>query len=313
MAPKSSSTSDRELVITRLLDAPATLVFDAFTKPEHVSHWWGPHGFSTTISEMDVRPGGVWRLVMHGPDGRDYKNRIIFLEVDRPHRLVYKHDPEPGTEPGTMEVSVTFATEGNQTRLTMRMLFPSAANRDYMFKTYGVEEGGKQTFQRLASFLIATSPTAPKPLVLTRVINAPRDLVFQAWIDPKQLSQWWGPSGYTSPVCEVDPRVGGKFLIHMQGPDGKVKPMYGALSKIDASERLIFITGMTEPDGTTIVEIQNTVTFIDDGNGKTVLTLEAQVLIASEAARPMVAGMEMGWSQSLERLATLFRTGRQTL
>src|ERR1700691_6347537 len=106
-------TSDRALIFTPIFDAPPDLVFEAWTKPEHVAQWWGPQGFSTTISEMDVRPGGIWRLVMRGPDGTDYKNKIVFLEVVKPERLVYKHEPEKGTEPSTHETTVTFESQGS--------------------------------------------------------------------------------------------------------------------------------------------------------------------------------------------------------
>src|SRR5579863_6976594 len=103
------SNADRELVFTRHFVAPRELVFEAWTNPQHVAQWWGPVGFTTTIHEMDVRPGGEWRLTMRGPDGTDYKNRIVFLEVAKPERLVYKHEPEKDTEPVNFETTVTFA------------------------------------------------------------------------------------------------------------------------------------------------------------------------------------------------------------
>ena len=84
-------TPDREIVIKRTLDAPRELVFAAWTDLKHLPHWYGPNGFTTTIHEMDLRPGGVWRLTMHGPDGRDYTSKIVFSEVVRPERLVYRH------------------------------------------------------------------------------------------------------------------------------------------------------------------------------------------------------------------------------
>src|ERR1022692_483990 len=124
-------TSDRELIFTRVFDVPREIVFQAWTDPKHVAQWWGPTGFTTTISEMNVTPGGVWRLAMRGPDGVDYNNRIVFLEVVKPERLVYKHDPEKGTEPANVQVTVTFAVQGGKTAVTMRMLFPSAAARDH--------------------------------------------------------------------------------------------------------------------------------------------------------------------------------------
>jgi len=148
-----ATTPDREIVTTRLLDAPRELVFKVWTDPKHLPHWYGPNGFRTTIEEMDVRPGGEWRLVMHGPDGRDYRNRIVFSEVVPPERLVYRHVPEPGTEPVTHQTIVTFVDRGGKTELTLRLVFASNEARDYVIKTYNALEGGRQTVGRLADYL----------------------------------------------------------------------------------------------------------------------------------------------------------------
>src|ERR1700722_1763931 len=111
-------TSDREIVITRLFDAPRDLVFDTFTDPKHVPSWWGPKGFTTTVHEMDVRPGGIWRLTMRGPDGVDRNNKITFIEVVKPDRLVYKHEPEHGSEPVSFGVTATLRSR--ETRPLLR-------------------------------------------------------------------------------------------------------------------------------------------------------------------------------------------------
>ena len=89
--PDTSATADREIVTTRLFDAPRERVFDAWVDSAHIGRWFGPNGFTTTTESMDVRPGGVWRFVMRGPDGVDYPNHITYSEVVRPERLVYVH------------------------------------------------------------------------------------------------------------------------------------------------------------------------------------------------------------------------------
>ena len=126
-----------------VFDAPRDLVFEAWTDPKHVGNWWGPKGFTTTTHEMDVRPGGVWRFVMHGPNGVDYQNKNTYIEIVKPERLVYDHG-DKGT-PGYFQVTVTFAEQGDKTRLTMRMLFQSVAERDTVVKTYNAIEGANQT------------------------------------------------------------------------------------------------------------------------------------------------------------------------
>lgn len=295
-----TETADRELVFTRVFDAPRELVFQAWTDPQHLAQWWGPKGFTSTIHEMDVRPGGVWRLTMRGPDGVDYKNRIVFLEVVKPERLVYKYEPEPGSEPVRHQVTVTFAPEGGKTCLTMQMLFPSAAAREHVVKKYGAIEGADQTLGRLKEHL--PQMAAGRDLVITREFDAPRELVFKAWSEVERLRRWWGPDGFTNPVCEVDLRPGGAIRIDMRGPDGTVYPMTGTFHEIAAPQRLVFTSAALDEKGMPLFEVLNTVIF-DEQGGKTKITLHASVTKATAEAVRYLAGMEQGWSQSLGRLA----------
>ncbi len=147
-----TATADREIALTRVFDAPRELVFEAFTDPRHVVHWWGPNGFTNTIREMDVRPGGVWRFVMHGPDGVDYKNLIEYTEVVKPERLAWAHGEDDGGPP-TFHATATFTDEGGKTRVTLTMIFATAAERDRTVKEYGAIEGGNQTLAKLAAYL----------------------------------------------------------------------------------------------------------------------------------------------------------------
>ena len=158
MAEKGTSpaedTSAREIVITRVFDAPRELVFEAMSDPKQVVHWRGPRGFTTTIHEMDVRPGGVWRHTMHGPDGTDYPNKTVFIEVVKPERIVYSNVGGKKGDPGAQfEATWTFEAQGDKTKLILRMVFPSAAVREHVVSVYGAIEGGKQTLERLAEHL----------------------------------------------------------------------------------------------------------------------------------------------------------------
>ncbi|HEY4215204.1 MAG TPA: SRPBCC family protein [Steroidobacteraceae bacterium] len=154
-----SNTSDREIVITRVLKAPRELVFEAWTRPEHVAQWWGPTGFTTTTAAMEVRVGGSWRFVMHGPDGTDWPNRVDFLEVVRPERLVYDHGDGIESSPHHFRVVVTFEDAGaGRTLLTMRSVFPTREQRDFVVKEVNAIEGGQQTIGRLEVFLETFQP-----------------------------------------------------------------------------------------------------------------------------------------------------------
>lgn len=144
---------DREIAATRVFDAPRELVWKAWTDPEHIGKWWGPNGFTTTTFSMDLRPGGVWRYVMHGPDGRDYQNKVTYIEVVEPERLVYKLGGAEDVEPVTHHVTVTFRDLGGRTRIDTRMVFDSPEIRTHVIETYGAFEGLKQHLGRLEAYL----------------------------------------------------------------------------------------------------------------------------------------------------------------
>ncbi len=289
-------SSDREIVITRVFDAPREMVFDAWTDPQHIHCWWGPRGFTTTVHEMDVRPGGIWLLTMNGPDGTDYKNRIVFLEVVKPERLVYRHEPQHEAEPVTHETTVTFAVQGDKTHVTLRMLFETPARREHVVTRHNAIEGGNQTLARLAEHLAMRHE-----VTITRIIDASPEMVFTAWTDPGHLKNWWGPKGFTNPVCEFEARPGGAIRIHMQAPDGVVYPMTGTVLEIVEPERLVFTSQALDKDGKALFENLNTVTFAEDG-GKTRLTVHSKVQMATEAGAPYLNGMNEGWKLTVDRL-----------
>ena len=148
----------RELVMTRVFDAPRQMVWDAWTDREQIVKWWGPRGFTLTIDEMDVRPGGVWRSTMHGPDGTEYLNDCVFTEVVKPRRIVYelipgrKHDPAT-QERESVQASWLFEPQGEKTKVTLRMLFPTTEARNRFAREYRAIEGGNETLDRLGEHL----------------------------------------------------------------------------------------------------------------------------------------------------------------
>mgnify|MGYP001547806682 FL=1 len=148
MENKKSGTRDRELLLSRTLNAPVALVWEAWTRPEHIANWWGPNGFTNTITKMDFRPGGEWDLVMHGPDGTDYKNKSVFKEIIRHKKIVYEHISGP-----KFLASITFEERGEQTVITWHMLFETREEFIQTVKTFKADEGLKQNLEKLDLYL----------------------------------------------------------------------------------------------------------------------------------------------------------------
>lgn len=142
------------IVTSRVFRAPRKMVYEALADPKQVIHWWGPKGFSTTIEEMDLRAGGKWRLVMHGPDGTNYPNEMTFTEVVPMERI--RLDLVGGREGGkpiTLKKTITWTDEDGGTRLTFRIDFESREARDRNVREYGSVQGSRQLFEKLEAFL----------------------------------------------------------------------------------------------------------------------------------------------------------------
>ncbi|MCX4091733.1 SRPBCC domain-containing protein [Nocardia sp. alder85J] len=145
-------TADREIVISRVIDAPRELVFEAFTEVRHLSQWWGPEGFTTTTKTFEFRVGGEWIFVLHGPDGTDYPEWISWTEIVPPEWIALRHG-EFRDDPDAFESTLAFTPHGATTRLVMRTIFPTAELRDEAVHKYHAIEGGEQTLGNLAAYL----------------------------------------------------------------------------------------------------------------------------------------------------------------
>jgi uncharacterized glyoxalase superfamily protein PhnB/uncharacterized protein YndB with AHSA1/START domain len=145
-----NNTEDREIKVSRLFNAPVELVWEVWTNPDHIKNWWGPQGFTNTIDEMNMKEGGEWNLVMHGPDGTDYKNKSIFKEIVKHKKLVYEHVSSP-----KFTATVLFESQGEKTLLNWQMLFESREQLIQVVKTFKVDEGLKQNVDKLNQYLQA--------------------------------------------------------------------------------------------------------------------------------------------------------------
>jgi uncharacterized protein YndB with AHSA1/START domain len=155
--------------------------------------------------------------------------------------------------------------------------------------------------KNMAAKTKATEDFTGQEFIITREFDAPRELVFKAWTDPKHLAQWWGPRGFTNPVCEWDARPGREIYNVMRTPNGARYPMSGEFREVVAPEKLVFTSGALDEKGGMMFEFLHTATFAEAKN-KTKLTLYSRVIKTTDEANKYIGGFEAGMKQSLEKL-----------
>lgn len=245
--PETAATfeaiSELEVVMTRAFNAPRELVFEVCTQPQHMRQWWGPHQYSLPICEMDVRPGGRYRMVQRAEDGGEHPFSGEFREVLPPERLVMTQVYEPYAD-HPMLVILEFQDLGDgRTRLVDHMVFDTVESRDASMAA-GMESGARESYERLAEHL----QTLERGFWIERVFEAPRELVFDVWTDPQHVARWWGPDGFTNTVQEMDVRPGGSWRFVMHGPDGVDYPNLIRFLEVSRPSRLVYDHMGANPD-----------------------------------------------------------------
>ncbi|MDB5803072.1 MAG: hypothetical protein JWN73_394 [Betaproteobacteria bacterium] len=328
------SDGDRNVTVSRLIDAPRELVFAAWTDPRHVVHWWRPQGFAEIhLDEMDVKVGGVLRFRMRTADGVTFNSRCVYREISAPSHLRYDEQCDVDGKlfhQGRQTVTFEAVTkeQRDQTLLTIHTELSWVPGRDPAFTPEfiraGWQKGWGENFDLLESYLpdanFVSSPG--NDLVLSRQLAAPRALVFAAWTDPTQLAQWWGPKSFTNVLCASDPRPGGAWNVTMRAPDGQDYPIRGTYVEVVPNERLVIAIDLTghppewhamirkfrsehgeAPDapggGLTLIVT------LEDRAGGTWLTVTDRFGNAGERDAHRDLGAVQGWAESLESLVAL--------
>jgi uncharacterized protein YndB with AHSA1/START domain len=280
---------ENEIVITRVLNAARKLVFEAFTKPEHLIKWWGPRGFTNTFKETNIKEGGTWKFIMHGW-GQDFPNKIVYREIVTNERIAYEHsgDDNPN-DVSNFNVVITFEdAPGNKTKLVMNTIFKTKAERNLVVEKFGAIEGGNQTMDKLEEHV--AKMISGKEFVITRVLNAPRQMVWDAWTKPEHLTKWWGPVGFKLEVIKMELKTGGTFLYCMQTAEGF--KMYGKFvyREVAEPERMISLVSFSDENAgytrhpmsaTWPLETLNEM-ILTEKDGKTTLTLTSVPINANE-------------------------------
>ena len=218
----ATNNKSNEIRIIRTYDAPVKAVWEAWTDPEQVALWWGPRGFTLTTHSKDLKPGGHWHYTMHGPDGIDYPNKTHYYEVEKYSKLVYDHGASDEAPP-LFRVTVLFSELNGRTTMEMSMALatPEAAQETRKFIK---KAGGNATWDRLAEYLEKESSGKEK-FVINRTFDAPIELMFEMWTDPKHFSGWLPPTGFKMEFIRADIKPGGSTFYLMTG--GNNIKMYG--------------------------------------------------------------------------------------
>jgi uncharacterized protein YndB with AHSA1/START domain len=314
--PAQSAWEGREIVITRMFDAPRDLVFKAWTDPAHMAQWWGPAHFTNPVCELDVRPGGAIRIDMQGPDGVIYPMKGIYREVVALERISYTNyvfEDAEGHPQLEVLTTVTFADQGGKTKLTVQETVIKARPA-VEGALAGMEEGMNQSLDKLSTYLAqgdnpmndsknATTSTmlSDREFVMSRVFDAPRDLVFRACTDPALIPQWWGPRRMTTLVDQMDVRPGGAWRFVQTDADGSVYAFRGEYREVVPPERMVQTFEWEGMPGHISVETMT----LEELDGKTRMTTHAVYATAEDAQGVVQSGMEEGARETWERLAEL--------
>lgn len=301
-----------DFILSRIFDAPRRLLWQCWTDPTHLSRWWGPEGFTSPLCEIDLKPGGAFRLVIRSPDGQDYPMRGIFREILPLERIVKEDDVSEhseqwhdlvdpdrkgqGKRPIPMLTTVTFEDAAQGTRVTVKTSFPSLQLRDNFVKA-GMKEGWSSSFDRLAALSDALK-ASDREINVIRTIRAPVARVFRAFSEPAGLARWWGPNGFTTTTHHMDFRVGGHWHYTMHGPDGRNYPNYVSYIAITPERSIAYDHGT---DATNPKLFDAVISFTSKGDATEV---HLRLILPDAAQRPHFVGFGAveGAYQNLARL-----------
>ena len=309
----AKAKKDNEIRLVRAFSAPVKLVWEAFTDVAHQENWWGPRGFTITSTSKDLSVGGKWIYTMHGPDGVDFPNYNTYLEVEKYSRLVYDHGANVELDP-LFRVTVTFEEFSGSTVMDMTMSFSTpegAKETEKMIKKFG----GTSTWDRLGEY-IEQEKNKKDVFIINRSFKASINEIFEMWINPEHFAKWMGPSGSSMSFLSVDVKNGGHS--HYEMTDAAGSTMYGIINYKDVSSpnSLIYTQSFCDENKNIIKPsfaptwpdaMLTTITFVDEGEGETRVTLKWEVYEdATEEERKTFNtakdGMTGGWTGTFDKL-----------
>jgi len=302
----------QEIRLTRVYDAPVNVVWDAWVDPKQAAQWWGPRGFTLTTHRKDFRVGGSWEYTMHGPDGTDFPNRTVYLEIVEHQKMVYDHGATESTPP-MFRVTVLFTPSGGKTTMEMTMTLPTPEAAERTRKVIK-KAGGESCWDRLAEYL-GEARSGRHFFVINRSFAAGMETLFEMWTDPGHLAAWLPPTGFTMEYLDVGIKPGGSSFYKMS--NGRMT-MYGRATyqEIVRPHRIVYSQQFCDEKGNvsrhplapTFPEtLLTTVVMAEEGSGRTrvTVTMEPTGKFSAEELSVFLTarvGMTGGWTGSFDKL-----------
>ncbi len=301
------------LIITRTFDAPRDLVWKAWTDPEYYKKWWGPKYFTAPIGKLDLRVGGKYLSCMRGPDGRDYWSTGVYREIIPLEKLVMtdsfadekgnvvpaSHYGMAGEFPLELLVTITLEDAGGKTKMTLKHEgIPAGMMREL------TETGWNESFDKLANLIVTrgtriVAERGKQEVIVTRIYDAPKNLLFKAHTDPGLIPQWWGPERFTTTIDKMEAKPGGQWRFVQRDKSGTYA-FHGVYHEISPDR----IVGTFEFEGMPGHVSLDSVTFEEIG-GKTKLVEKTVFQSVEDRDGMMKEGMEEGVYASMDRLTDL--------
>ncbi len=314
MNTTTTPTKSNEIKIIRFLEAPVSVVWDAWTDEKQAAQWWGPRGFTITTHSKDLKVGGHWHYTMHGPNGADYVNKTKYLEVEKHAKMVYDHGGNDERKP-LFRVTVLFKNVKGGTLMDMTMACPSPEDAEQT-RGFIKKAGGNATWDRLAEYLTKQS-AGKETFVINRSFDVPMDQMWDLWTNPDHFSKWLPPTGFNMKFLEADIRPGGKISYAMTAENGGLT-MYGRVEyiKLEKPHTLVYTQQFTDEKGNvsrhpmspTWPETMKTqVTLTEEGSTRTRVTVTWEVIGKASKEEMDIfingrAGMTQGWTGSFDKL-----------
>lgn len=310
---QNENEKDRTLSTVRIFNAPIELVWKLWTTPEHLNNWWGPVGFNLTTHKHEFKTGGAWSFIMHGPNGENYQNEIVYGEIEHHKKIVLDHVSLPKF---TITATFTIINE-KRTQVEFSALFADIKTVDAV-KDFAIQGNVQHQMKFEQELGKLTGLAVPNEFVISREFKTNIDTMWLMFTDPKHMARWYGPKEITIGHCDMNFTRGGYYHFCMVGENGSES--WGKVHYVDIvkNTRLIYVNCFSNKAGEITrhpmaplmpKELLTTINFIPLQNGNVKVEIKWIPINALpeeiQFFNEMHGSFNMGWSGSLDRLESI--------